>query len=202
MAKNAPIVLTGNVYCSWNTFTFIRPCPDRLKAGDLVLWSWSGDSRKPSSRNDGGLFRCSVFDGKERRNLKVKGTRAHGLLRFKDDGDREQKLSKLVREMRALKDRTVEKATGGFEVALLAEEPKAPAAVAKEAAAEAPVKVADAPKFAPQPATVAAQLPTQPATAATPAATTPKPADKPAAKATAPRRRRRRAENPDQLKLF
>lgn len=122
MAKNQPIVLSGRVYCSWNAFTFVHPVPDRLQTGDLVIWSWSGDSRKPSSNSKNGLLRVSVFDGKKRRTLRVKHSRVHRLLSFHDEGQRETHLSALVRELRALKGRSAEHTAGGYTVAPVEEQ--------------------------------------------------------------------------------
>lgn len=118
-SKAKPIVLTGNVFCDWNCFTFICPKPDNIAVGDLVVWSWSGDSKKPSSRSSAGLLRVSVFDGKKRRTFKVKRTRVHQHLKFAAEGERERKLSVLIPELRALKGRTLEAAKGGMELAPL-----------------------------------------------------------------------------------
>jgi hypothetical protein len=139
-----PLVLSGRVFCDWNCFTMLAPRPDVLQVGDLLVWSWSGDSKKPQSRESNGLLRVSVFDGKERRTLKVKRTRVHTHLRFTGSDERERKLSALLPELRALKDRALVKATGGFEVAPLpvatpvaAPEPKpAPAHPAKPTASK------------------------------------------------------------------
>lgn len=117
MAKNTAILLSGNVYCDWNAFTFASPMPDRLQTGDLVIWSWSGDSKKPSSKSQSGLLRVSVFDGKKRRLLKVKHTRVHPVLRYRDEAEREKRLGPLVSELRALKSRHAIIATRGYEVA-------------------------------------------------------------------------------------
>jgi hypothetical protein len=143
MAKRkakAPLKLTGRVYCDWNCFTMLAPRPDTLQTGDLLVWSWSGDSKKPNSKSSKGLLRVSVFDGKERRTLKVKRTKLHGHLRFETDGERERKLSSLLPELRALKDRELVKATGGFEVAPLPPAPAPEPAPAPAPAAQPPAK--------------------------------------------------------------
>lgn len=120
MAKaKPPIQLTGRVYCDWNCFTLMCPMPNVLQRGDIVIWGWSGDSKKPSSRSTGGLLRVSVFDGKNRKTLKVKRTRVHQHLKFDGERAREQKLSALIPELRALSGRTLTAATGGLEVAPL-----------------------------------------------------------------------------------
>lgn len=168
-----PLVLSGNVYCSWNCFTFMGAVPDVLKRGDLIIWSWSGDSSKPSSRNDEGLLRVSVFDGKVRRMLKVKRTRVHAHLKYGSARELEAKLSVLVGELRALKGRTVEKAAGGLQVAPLTVTPATAAADTKPAE---PAARPDA---------------TAPASATAPAASAASPAPKaPAAKPDSTRRRR------------
>lgn len=138
--KKPPIVLTGRVYCDWNCFTMLAPRPDVLQRGDLLVWNWSGDSKTPSSRSSKGLLRVSVFDGKERRTLKVKRTAVHRHLRFEGESERERKLSSLLPELRALKDRELVKATGGFEVALLPAAPSPPAPEPQPQRKPAPVK--------------------------------------------------------------
>lgn len=152
MAKNAPILLSGTVYCDWNAFTFVSPMPDRLQTGDLVIWSWSGDSKKPSSKSQSGLLRVSVFDGKNRRLLKVKHTRVHHVLRYRDEAEREKRLGPLVSELRALKGRYAIIATRGYEVA--------PVSYA------APPVVPPKPKKTPTKSTTAARIETDKRTAA------------------------------------
>jgi hypothetical protein len=144
MAKRQPkppLELTGRVFCDWNCYTMLAPKPDVLQAGDLLVWSWSGDSKKPNSKSSKGLLRVSVYNGKERKTLKVKRTAVHHHLRFESDSERERKLSSLLPELRALKSRTLVKATGGFEVAPLPPVPSEPTPLA---AAAAPVAVVSA----------------------------------------------------------
>jgi hypothetical protein len=64
----------------------------------------------------------------------------HRHLRYESDSERERKLSSLLPELRALRDRTLVKATGGFEVAPLPPPPAEPTPLAA-AAAPPPVKV-------------------------------------------------------------
>ncbi len=148
-SKKSPIVLTGRVFCDWNCFTMMCPAPDVVKSGDLIVWSWSGDSKTPSSKSSGGLLRVSVYDGKRRKALKVKRTRVHQHLKFDGEVLRERKLSALIPELRALVGRTLVPAQGGLEVGLVvvtadvvaspvAPNP-APSPVATSAAAPAPV---------------------------------------------------------------
>jgi hypothetical protein len=119
MAKAKQVMLTGNVYCDWNAFTFVGPMPERLQPGDIVVWSWSGDKKKPSSKSHEGLLRASVYDGKQRRMLKMKNTRVRAALPFSSERDRESQLGVLVPELRSLKGRQAIKARRGFEVAPL-----------------------------------------------------------------------------------
>ena len=119
-----PLKLSGRVYCDWSCFTMLAPRPDRLQRGDLLVWSWSGNSKKPNSNSSEGLLRVLVFDGKKRRTLQVKRTKLHGHLRFQTESERERRLSALLPELRALRDRELGKAKGGFEVAPLPIEPE------------------------------------------------------------------------------
>lgn len=111
------IVLTGRVFCDWNSFTMKCPAPDQLRAGDLIIWSWSGDSKNPKSKSTSGLLRVSVWSGKGRKMLKVKRTRMHSHLKYESESERERKLSVFIAELRALANHTVVTATGGMELA-------------------------------------------------------------------------------------
>lgn len=143
-AKKAPqVTLTGAVYCDWNAFDFVAPLPDAKywKAGDLVVWSWSGDSKSPSSRSHDGLFAVSVVTDKRslrRSKLKVKRTRVHRNLPFSSERDREEQLRKLVTELQGLQGRVASKARFGYEVQLPDPPAKAPAAVAAAPAPSTP----------------------------------------------------------------
>jgi hypothetical protein len=119
-AKNDPIQLSGNVYCDWNSFSFINPKPDKLQVGDLVIWTWSGDSETPKSSKDEGRFAVSVFDGKKRRHFKVRNTRVNGLLSYKSDKQREENLVALVRELHVLKGNSVIWRERGFQISVQA----------------------------------------------------------------------------------
>jgi hypothetical protein len=114
--KNPPILLTGNVYCSWNAFSWLNPVPDRMQPGDLVVWSWSGKSNTPSSSQNEGLFAVSVSDGKKRRQFRVKNTRIHRLLPFKNQGERETNLRAIIRELLTLKGQTLTWNDGAYRV--------------------------------------------------------------------------------------
>ncbi len=146
-----PIVLTGRVFCDWNCFTMMCPRPDVVKSGDLIIWSWSGDSKTPSSKSSGGLLRVSVYDGKVRKAVKVKRTCVHKHLKFDGESERERKLSALIPELRAMSGRTLVPAQGGLEVGVVV--------ASQAAAASAPV-----PTSAPSSAPVAARTSNPPRT--------------------------------------
>lgn len=129
-APKAPLTLTGRVYCDWNCFTMMAPKPDVVERGDLIIWGWSGDSKKPQSKASAGLLRVSVFDGKTRRTLLVKRTRLHSQLKYSGERERENKLSVLIPELRALSGRTLEKGKGGLQVAPMVVAPPSPAPAA------------------------------------------------------------------------
>jgi hypothetical protein len=198
MARKAPpIQLTGNVFCDWNCFTFLCPKPEVLGRGDLIVWSWSGDSKKPQSKSGAGLLRVSVWDGKRRKNLKVKRTKVHAHLKFDGESERERKLSALIPELRALKARELTKGKGGLEVAPFA---VAPATTAQPEPTPTPKPVAPP---AAKPTVAPAAKPTvAPATkpVATAATTPVNPAPvsfgskAPTAKSTAKRRTRKKSE--------
>lgn len=121
-------MLTGNAYCDWNAFTWVRPKPRVLQTGDMIIWSWSGDSAKPSSNQHAGLFKVSVWDGKKRRQFTVRNTPVNSFLRYKDGTEREKNLRALIPALQGLKGMTIEYLEGGYQVALNQPAPAATAA--------------------------------------------------------------------------
>lgn len=116
MPNPVKFLLTGDVYCAWNAFSYVAPVPNKMQDGDLVVWSWSGNSRNPSSKSTHGLLRASVVYRGRRHLLKLNRSRLHAWLRYQSEDDREEKLGHVIRELRALKGRLVTKSRFGYAV--------------------------------------------------------------------------------------
>jgi hypothetical protein len=120
--KRRDIRLTGTVYCDWNA-TFVEisrvPANEHLAPGDLIVWSWSGDKRAPSSRSHSGVLRASVVVGV--RKMRRAQFHVHHIvdeesLMFSNDEQRERRLVVLVDELRRLVGRRIQEVRFGYTV--------------------------------------------------------------------------------------
>jgi hypothetical protein len=116
MTKPKFVTLSGNVYCDWTAFSLsgIAPMPTQLEDGDIVVWSWSGKRREPSSNPFTGLLRVSVVHRGKRHFLKQRRSPIHAWLKFSSDRNREENLRKVVNELRTLRGRLAQKSKFGW----------------------------------------------------------------------------------------
>jgi hypothetical protein len=135
--KLKEVVLTGTVYCDWNAKSEVAALPDHKywAPGDLVIWSWSGNKKAPSSKKNSGVLCVSVIVGKKRRRLKVKRSGVEANLAYISETGREVFAEELAAELRELKGKTVYQSRWGFMISL---QPRKPVPARKEIPAAAP----------------------------------------------------------------